>query len=162
VSHFTAGTLLKVLTSKNKRTNMNLVRFQNREFPKLVNAFFDDFDQLVTGNLFNSGVGRTNVRETEKTYEIEVLMPGASKENINIDITDDVLKVSYSNKIESKTENEKYLRQEWGYTNFNKEFLLPENVDRENINASYKDGVLSLSVNKVPQPAKLLRKIEVQ
>lgn len=144
--------------------NRNLIPFKDVEVPRLLRNFFTDFDtsvndffERVTGN-----VGRTNVIETEKQYHVELLMPGAEKDKINLDIVDNVLKISYSNQNENKSENGTFVRQEWSYSEFNRTFNLPENADASQIEASYNNGVLKLSINKKHETPKLSSKIEIK
>lgn len=143
---------------------MNLIRFKNNDASKVLNSFFNDFEDL-TNDFFGrikGDVGRTNVIETENQYQLDLLMPGAVKEKITLDITDNVLNVGYKNEENVSENKENYVRQEWSYAEFNRQFLLPENVDKGSIDASYKDGVLKLTINKIKEVVKPSNRIEIK
>jgi HSP20 family protein len=103
---------------------------------------------------------RVDIRETEEQFRLFLELPGVDKENISMLVTDD-------NTLEIKGEKPspegeaKIVRSERGFGEFKREFILPENVDAESINAEFKNGVLSVEINKV-QPVKKEIKIEVK
>ena len=133
------------------------------DVPKLLNSFFNDFEDMTNDFIgrVKGDVGRANVKETPTSYNIEVLMPGAVKENIEIDVTENVLSIGYKNEMTNETVGD-YVRKEWSYSEFNRQFALPENVDADSIVASYDNGVLTLSVNKKQPVAKPSNRIEIK
>ncbi|MGK7389918.1 MAG: Hsp20/alpha crystallin family protein [Candidatus Cyclobacteriaceae bacterium M2_1C_046] len=88
-----------------------------------------------------------NISETENDFKLEVAAPGMKKEDFNIVVNDNVLTIS-SEKTREEREEEKFTRREFSYEAFQRRFTLPKTVDEENINASYKDGVLEISIPK--------------
>ncbi len=92
-------------------------------------------------------------------FVLSAELPGVSKEDLNIDIKDNRLTIKGEKKLENKTEKERYLRVERSYGVFERTFFLDENVDRENIKAEYKDGVLRLTLPRKQEEAS--KKIEV-
>ena len=105
-----------------------------------------------------------NIRETDKSYEMEVVAPGLRKEDFNVSISDNVLTVSFEHKQENKEESkgEGYLRQEYRMQSFSRSFTLDDTVDTEKINAQYKDGVLHLSLPKKEGAQKITKSIQVK
>jgi HSP20 family protein len=101
-----------------------------------------------------------NVKENDRGYKIELAVPGMTKDDFKIHINKDGnLVVEMEKKKEEKCGTEekkecKYLRQEFCYCKFHQTLALPENVDRENIEAYVKDGVLKIKVPKL-QTARL-------
>lgn len=94
---------------------------------------------------------RADIRETEKEYVIDLSLPGMRKEDMKVEIKDDVLTVSGEKKSEKEEKGKAWLRRESSYGSFLRSFTLPEGLHSENIKASYKDGVLTLSMQKPPQ-----------
>lgn len=89
-----------------------------------------------------------DVYETEESYVLKADIPGMNKEDIKIDVNDGTLTFKGEKKLEEKTENENYVRVERSYGAFTRSFTLSDNVDAENIQASYKDGVLEITLRK--------------
>ena len=92
-------------------------------------------------------------------FVLSAELPGVSKEDLDIDVKDNRLTIKGEKKLENKTEKEGYLRVERSYGVFERTFFLDENVDRENIKAEYKDGVLRLTLQRKQEEAS--KKIEV-
>ncbi len=85
--------------------------------------------------------------------------PGVKKEDLNIDVKDNRLTVKAEKKLEEKTEDGGYLRVERSYGTFERTFFLDDSIEKENIKADYKNGVLTLVLPK--RKEELSRKIEV-
>ena len=92
-------------------------------------------------------------------FVLSAELPGVSKEDLDIDIKDNRLTIKGEKKLENKTEKEGYLRIERSYGVFERTFFLDENVDRKNIKAEYKDGILRLTLPRKQEEAS--KKIEV-
>ncbi len=105
-----------------------------------------------------------NVNEDKKSYEIEVAAPGMNKDDFNIKVDNDMLSISSEKKSEKeeKGNDKKVVRKEFMYASFARSFRLPDNVDHDNINAKYKDGVLKIDVpKKEEEKSDNNRKIEI-
>ena len=89
-----------------------------------------------------------DVYETEGSYVLKADLPGMKKEDIKLDVNDGVLTIQGEKKLEEKTENDNYVRMERSYGSFTRSFTLTDNVDTENIQAAYKDGVLEITLSK--------------
>ena len=118
-----------------------------------LNSWFNDnfFDTDVVART-NATAPAVNVKENEKAYVMEVAAPGLKKEQVHMDIDKDgFLNVAIENKAENKDENKKehYLRREFSYSSYQQSYQLPDNVDREKINAKVSDGVLEIELPKV-------------
>lgn len=129
---------------------MKLQKVRNRDFfPGTFNSFLDDFfnnEEVQTSNYFKPQV---DIAENENSYMISLAIPGANKEDFNIDLKDDMLTIS--GKKERKNEEKegtKYHRVENFYGSFSRSFTLPDNVNRDAIEAEYKDGLLNLTIPK--------------
>ncbi len=93
-----------------------------------------------------------DVRETEKDLVIHSEIPGVNKEDVNIKFQEGVLTVSGEKKHEKKEENEQYHVVERSYGSFSRSLRLPERVDPSAISASFKNGILEITVPKPEAP----------
>jgi HSP20 family protein len=129
--------------------------------PFYLSNFFDDNFSPVFQNP-NSSVPAVNIREDEKNYSLELAVPGMEKKDLKIDINEDVLTVSSESKNEKEEERDGYKRKEFSYSSFARTFYIPENVNRDKIEASYKDGILTVSLPKQEvDKSKIARQINI-
>lgn len=91
----------------------------------------------------------SDVFEFVNRYEIHLLAPGFNKENFNIEVIKDRLVVKGERQFFSEENSPKSYRIESEYGKFEKVFLLPENVDSQDIEAEYTNGVLILKLQKI-------------
>ncbi|MFT7028818.1 MAG: HSP20 family protein [Nonlabens sp.] len=115
-------------------------------FSNFVDKFFND--DFYGGRVANSFTPHVDVAETETAFELEFHLPGIAKENINIDLKNDQLTVSGERKFEEEKTKRNFKRVESYYGSFSRSFYLPENVNGDKIDATYKDGVLTLVLPK--------------
>ena len=116
--------------------------------PSFFNDFFDN-DWMIRTNATAPAI---NVIESDKEYKVEVAAPGMTKDDFNIHLTEDnELVITMEKKNETKEEdkqNKKYLRREFSYSKFEQAFVLPDDVEKEKINAGVNDGVLTIELPK--------------
>lgn len=132
---------------------VRLVRF-NREpvFNNLFNQFFE-------GELANSNNRpATNINESEEAFELSILVPGYKKEQVNIEIEENILTVSAEIEQEEK-ENE--WKREFSLNSFSRAFRLPKNADAELIKAEQNDGILNITIPKLKEEQKLKKLIAI-
>jgi HSP20 family protein len=110
------------------------------------NLFDDDFFPVLTNR--TSSMPAVNIREDEKNYFLDLAIPGMDKKDLKIDINEDVLTISSETKNETEENRDGYKRKEFSYSSFCRSFFIPENVEKENIEANYKDGILSVALPK--------------
>ncbi len=91
---------------------------------------------------------RVDIVEQDGGYELVADLPGMKKEDIKIEIQDDMLTLRGEKKIEGEKKEESYRLCERYHGEFVRTFALPENVDRDGIVAEFKDGVLKLEIPK--------------
>ncbi len=107
-------------------------------------------------------VPAVNIKTNENEFEIEVAAPGLNKEDFNIEVEENVLKLSVKKSTENAEEKENYTRKEFSYFNFQRNFALPKNViDTENVQANYADGILKLTLPKLKTMKESIKKIAV-
>lgn len=131
---------------------MTPVRRNNQEWlPSIFSNFFDN-DWMLKANTTTPAV---NVIENETDYKVEVAAPGMTKEDFCVHLSDDnQLVISMEKKNETKDNSGKYLRREFSYSKFQQTLLLPDDVEKEHINASVNDGVLTIDLPKKTQEEK--------
>lgn len=128
---------------------------------------WDPFDEMerLTGRFFGGGERQrmfapmVDVFENDDSIELRAELPGIKPEEIEIDLTDNVLTLSGERKLEHDEEREGYRKIERSYGRFSRSFTLPRNVDQENIKAEMNEGVLSLCLPK--REVQKARRIEV-
>jgi len=98
--------------------------------------------------------------EEDDTIVINAELPGVNKDDVSIDIKDNVLSIKGVRNYEQKIKEENYYRQERCYGKFHRAFTLPDAVDPNRIEASYKDGVLKIKIPKAEETAS--KKIEIK
>jgi HSP20 family protein len=122
--------------------------------------FDDDFFPVMSNN--RSSMPAVNIREDEKNFMLDLAIPGIDKKDLKIDINEDVLTVSSETKNEMEDNRDGYKRKEFSYSSFCRSFQIPDNVNREKIEASYKDGILSVSLPKFEEEkTKVSRQVKI-
>jgi len=139
-----------------------LPTFTKRSFrPFYMPDIFEDnfFPVLSNGNNLKPAV---NIREDDKNYVLDFAIPGIDKKDLKIDMNEDVLTILSETKNDSEESKDGYRRKEFSYKAFSRSFYIPENVNREKIEANYKDGILTVSLPKQEEEKnKITRKIEI-
>ncbi|BDD08208.1 heat-shock protein [Fulvitalea axinellae] len=131
---------------------MSLIKRNQGFVPSLT----DYFENLMGRNIFDMESGlkaslpACNVKETDKTFEVELAVPGMKKEDFDIHIENNMLSISCEKKEEHTDENRRgrYTRREFSYSSFRRTFSLPASADADKIDASYKNGMLDISIKK--------------
>ena len=129
------------------------VMFKNGWFPTL----FEDFLNTDLMPRANTTAPAVNVKEDESAYTMELAAPGIKKEYCRVSINDDGnLCIAIENKMEHKDEDKKhhYLRREFSYSNYEQNYTLPEDVDKEGIAAKVENGILTVTLPKVKKEEK--------
>lgn len=125
----------------------------NRNLPTwshwLDDFFNRDLSAVFTDN-FNVGITlpKVNIKESADAFTVEMAAPGLKKSDFHITLDDQLLSISTETKEESEVKEENYTRREFGYSSFKRSFTLPESVNDEKINASYKEGILTVLLPK--------------
>lgn len=146
---------------------MSLIKFNRRNnglpiFNSWIENTFKDEDGFVT-NLHNEqNFPPVNVEETDEEFRLSLAAPGLKKEDFDIQVKDNSLIISSESSDSSEEKNDNYTRREYSFNSFQRSFWLPDNVNDENINANYQDGVLKVSLSKTKNnKPELSKKIEV-
>ncbi|MDR2474423.1 MAG: Hsp20/alpha crystallin family protein [Bacteroidales bacterium] len=133
----------------------------------LPSVLFADFlNDGISGNIFGKqqiSVPALNIVETDNGFRVELAVSGIAKEDIKIDVSkENMMVISAEAKTESEEKQERYLRREFGYTQFKRSLTLPDNVDKDAIAASFNNGVLAIEIpRKVKEESERNRTIEI-
>ena len=129
------------------RYNPAVNDFVPTSFSQLVDRFFNESISRSGGSVY-SFFPKADIIENEKSFEIQLAVPGMNKDDFKIDLKENHLFISGERKF-SKEKDEKHFRSiETQYGAFSREFALPENIDAERIEAKYSNGVLELVLPK--------------
>lgn len=117
--------------------------------------FLDDFFNSslsdIIGAEFTSSKPSINIVEEDDKFILSLAAPGLSKEAFDIKLDKDQLIISAEIKSENDDANENFKRREFNYNSFKRSFFIPKSVNRDSIEASYEDGILSLNLSKTEE-----------
>jgi HSP20 family protein len=122
-------------------------------FPTMMNLFDDLFYRdipTVFSSNFSEGISmpKVNIKEGDDSFVIEMAVPGMKKSDFEINLDNNTLSISAKVESEANETENGFVRREFGYTSFNRNFTLPETVDDSKIDAKYSEGILSINIPK--------------
>ncbi|WP_343702263.1 Hsp20/alpha crystallin family protein [Chitinophaga sp.] len=131
---------------------MTLVKF-NHQPARTLSGFVDE---IFNGKLnrdfgFSDFFGQqapVNIKETKEAYILDVVAPGLEKGDFKINLEGQTLTISSEKKTENIEEGDKQIRREFSFRSFSRSFTVNENIDADNINAKYENGVLKVTLPK--------------
>ena len=135
------------------------VAYLNREpFARFFESFLNEAAQGE--EVSNRGwVPPVDIQETTDGYRLQAELPGLTKDDINITLENNVLRLSGERKFERDAKKENFQRIERTYGTFSRAFALPQQVNSEKVQAAFENGVLTITVPKAEQAKP--RKIEI-
>ena len=135
-------------------------RTNNNWLPSLIDEMFNNDYMGGTSQVNKRFIPAVNVSELEDKFQLEMSIPGFNKEDVEIEVDKDLLTIS--SEIENKEEEttEQFTRREFSKHSFKRAFNIPETVNQENIDATYENGILTISLPKkeeaLPQPKRMI------
>ena len=124
----------------------------------LFDEFFDDdFPMIPMRSIRNPLYGKnaknlmkTDVRETDNTYELDVDLPGFKKDEVQLDLKDGYLTISAATGLDKDQEDKKgkYIRQERYAGACSRSFFMGEEIEPRDVSAKFEDGILRVSLPK--------------
>lgn len=113
---------------------------------------FDLFDDFFDDSFFTHkerNLMKTDIREKDNEYLIDVDLPGFEKDNIKLSLNNGYLNINATmDKKDDDSDNEKYVRKERFYGQCSRSFYVGDQINEEDINAEFKNGILTISVPK--------------
>ncbi|MEP7263077.1 MAG: Hsp20/alpha crystallin family protein [Bacteroidota bacterium] len=114
-------------------------------FPGLNNVF-DMFDNSIHAGFRNWVTPAVNIRETKDGFQLSLAAPGLKKDDFRIKIEKDQLTIDAEVKEEQEEKDIKYSHREFRFNKFKRVFTIPENLNIDNVQASYENGILILNL----------------
>jgi HSP20 family protein len=105
---------------------------------------------------------RIEVKETDKKILISAEIPGMKEKEINVSLRENNLMIEGEKVKEKKKEEMGYYRSEFSYGHFYRTISLPAEVDQDKVEATYENGVLNISLNKLTEGKQTTKKIEIK
>ncbi len=116
---------------------------------------FRDFDRTLesffTGPNMMTRMPNVDVKETDDSYIIEAELPGLTEKDVEVKVENRNLFISTVKEEKKEEKKENYLIKERSSFSFSRNFSLPEDADTESITGTFKNGVLSITINKKPE-----------
>lgn len=139
----------------------------HQEMDRLFDNAFRDFSlpSVKLGHLFDNALLRpkVDVASTDKEYNITVEIPGVDENDVKLELTQDgTLTVKGEKRQEKEQKDKNFYRVERSYGSFQRTLSLPEDADHESLNASFKNGVLTITCARKAVAQAPTRRIEIK
>jgi len=135
---------------------------KNTDLGNFINKFFgDDYSHKIFMPSINT-LGHSNVIENENEFLVEMLATGLKKEDVKIDLDNDVLSISSIKKESKEEKGDNYCRKEFHYGEFDRSFTVPKTIDKKNISAKMEDGILTVTLPKLTPTEKSNENISIK
>jgi HSP20 family protein len=115
--------------------------------PSLFDDFFKPWNEWFdSGGLWGRimNVPAVNITEQMDGYRVALAAPGLKKEDFKIDVDGNMLTISSEKEVKKEEKDDKFTRKEYNFSSFSRTFTLPEEINKEKIEAKYEDGVLNI------------------
>jgi len=146
------------------------------EFRKATDRLFDDFFRSfsrgplaewrspweISTDVIDTGWPRVDMDETDEEITITAELAGVDRDNIDVSVTDDRVTIRGEKKEEEEKKEKDYFRLERSYGTFQRSFSLPCEVESDKVDASFKDGVLTVKLPKSAAARERIKKIPVR
>lgn len=119
-----------------------------RSLQQEINRVFDDLFGDIRPGIGHSWYPSVDVLETQTAFVIKAELPGVTSKDVKLNMTNNTLTLYGEKKQESEEESHNYYRVERIYGTFERSFTFPSDVEADKISATYKDGVLVVTVPK--------------
>lgn len=135
------------------------------QFPQLWDTFFDDMLSrwpAVRAETTKEFVPRLDISEDEKGFEVTAELPGLEPKDVELSIHEGTLTIKGKKESEHIEHHKNLFRSERSYGSFQRQIVLPMEVDTERVSAMFKNGVLTVLLNKTPEAQRAARKIAIR
>ena len=145
------------------------VRYRNR-FNRSLSSLQDDIGQMVS-SFMNDGFSgwkseltfpAVDIIENDKDFKVKAELAGMNPEDVDVSVTDGFLTIKGEKKEEKEEKGDNYLRRESSYGSFNRTIALPDTANCEKAEATFKNGIISVSVPKKAEALQKPKKIEIK
>jgi len=143
--------LLPTVNRKGKAEDYHPFYSLQREMNSLFDDFFRGFDIIPRG-FYRSGevsfMPTVDVKESEKEFTIKAELPGVDEKDVEVTVTDNVVTIKGEKKEEKEDKGKNYYYMERSYGSFNRVIPLTEEIESDKAEASFKNGVLNITIPK--------------
>lgn len=141
----------------------NQVSRLRHDIDRVFNEFMGagQLPQVFYGNSEGNVLPSTEVKEDKNSVVVTVELPGLEQDDIDVSVHDQMVTISGEKRQETEKKEDDYFMTERSYGKFSRSMTLPFQVDPDSVKASYKNGVLSLTIPKPAQPEKQAKRIPV-
>lgn len=129
-----------------------------REMNRLFETFGDEYAPLGKGDFMPAA----EIKELDGAIDLKVEVPGMAPEDIDIQVTAEAVTISGERKTETKTEENGVTRSEFRYGSFRRVVPLPSRIQNNNVEANYKDGILTLHLPKLEEEQNKVVKVSLK
>jgi HSP20 family protein len=142
--------------------------FDRDEFLTPFSSLFDEifnesFPSLDVGFLSKNAYPKVDIIDEETQVIINAEIPGVSKEQVKVELNDDVLSIKGEKQQEVKDEKKNYIHRELKKSSFCRSFTVGSNINKETVNAKFENGILTITLKKLmPTPKKQSKVIDVK
>lgn len=139
---------------------MGLIKYNTNDYrPTSFKSFVDRFlNEDLAGGSVSSFSPKVDIAESENDFEIQLHVPGMKKEDFNIDLNKDQITISGERKFENEKKEKNFHSVESYFGSFNRTFHLPDVINKDKVDASYQDGILTV---KLPKDEKKVTKKQI-
>lgn len=131
-----------------------------RLMPNYLDGVFDDFFTPVRGDEMSRM--KCDIYEKDGIYTMEMDIPGFNRDDVKIEVDDnDYLTITAEKTMESNDEDKNYVRKERSYGKYQRSFYVGD-IDKENIDASFENGILKVTMPKKEEEKSSKKTIEIK
>jgi HSP20 family protein len=123
---------------------------------------FFDMDPFRRAKAAFSGMPAVDFTETEESYKVVAELPGMDEKNIEVKISNGMLTIRGEKQEEKEEEKQDYYVRERNFGSFERTFRVPDGVDLDKVDASFKKGVLTVTLPKTAEAQKAEKKITIK
>ena len=152
------------LTPYDKWQNSIQKRSDAWDVDKMFDSMLEEFynhTKLPSFLSMNNGDMKVDIKEGEKEFILEAELPGVDKNNINLELKDDVLTVSVERNEEVNEEKENYIRKERRYGSMSRSFYV-DDINADEIKAKFENGILYVTLPKLESKVSKNNKIQIE
>lgn len=129
----------------------------SEKMPSLFEDFFKPWNEFFdNGGLWGRvvNVPAVNITEQKDQYLVAVAVPGMKKSDFKINVDGNILTISSEKEDTKEEKDKKFTKKEYSYSSFSRCFTLPDEVNKEKIDAHYEEGVLKISLPRIENEKK--------
>jgi HSP20 family protein len=137
-------------------STQSLAKFTDR-MPSVFDDFFKPWNEWFDKGAFPGrmmNLPAVNITEHKDEYQVSLAAPGLKKDDFRIDVDGNMLTISCEKEENKEEKDKKFTRKEYNYSSFSRTFTLPEEINKEKIEAKYEEGVLKLNLPRKEEAKK--------